>query len=152
MFSYDEIKELAQLVSDKNLGEIEVKSANGDSLVIKGKKEQVVAAPAAVQAAAPAEIKSQPIEEKAAPAAETPKVSGREIKSPIVGTFYSSADPSAEPFVKVGTEIKKGDVICIIEAMKIMNEVKADIDGTVKEMLVSNGDAVEYDQPLMIVE
>lgn len=145
MFSYDEIKELAQLVSDKNLGEIEVKSANGDSLIIKGKKEQVIAAAPAIQVAAPAE-------EAAAPVAETPKVSGREIKSPIVGTFYSSADPSAEPFVKVGTEIKKGDVICIIEAMKIMNEVKADIDGTVKEILVSNGDAVEYDQPLMIVE
>jgi acetyl-CoA carboxylase biotin carboxyl carrier protein len=74
------------------------------------------------------------------------------VKSPIVGTFYSAADPNSEAFVKVGDSVKKGDVICIIEAMKIMNEVTAEFDGVVKEILVSNGDAVEYDQTIMIFE
>lgn len=148
MFSYEEIKELAQLVSEKNLGEIEVKSANGDSLVIKGKKEQVIAASPVV---APAVQSVQNIQTEGQKPVET-KQTGTAIKSPIVGTFYSAADPSAEPFVKVGSVIRKGDVICIIEAMKIMNEVKAEAEGTVKEILVSNGDSVEYDQPLMILE
>ena len=74
------------------------------------------------------------------------------IRSPFVGTFYSAPSPGAEPFVKVGQKIKKGDVLCIVEAMKLMNEIEADVDGIVVEMLVKNGQPLEYNQPIFIVE
>ena len=77
---------------------------------------------------------------------------GNLIKSPIVGTYYASPSPDKPPFVKVGDTVKKGDVIMIIESMKLMNEVQSDFSGTVKKILVNNGDAVEFDQPIMIIE
>ena len=95
---------------------------------------------------APAAAASAP-----APAAEEKRLSGKIIKSPIVGTFYASPSPDQPPFVQVGDTVKKGDVIMIIESMKLMNEVQSDMDGTVQEILVKNGEAVEYDQPLMIL-
>jgi acetyl-CoA carboxylase, biotin carboxyl carrier protein len=88
------------------------------------------------------------------PTQETPKVEVKEeknihiVKSPIVGTFYRAPAPGAKPFVEVGSRVKKGDVLCIIEAMKIMNEIKSDVDGVVEEILVENGQPVEYGQPL----
>ena len=75
-----------------------------------------------------------------------------EITSPIVGTFYLTPSPNAEPFVKVGSSVEKDKVVCIVEAMKVMNEIKSDVDGTIKKVLVSNGQAVEYGQPLFLVE
>ena len=84
------------------------------------------------------------------PAPEKP--SGNVVKSPVVGTYYSAPAPDKDPFVKVGSTVKKGDVIMIIESMKLMNEIQSEFDGTVKEILVRNGDAVEYDQPIMIIE
>ena len=102
--------------------------------------------PMAAPAAAPAAAASAPV-----PAAEEKPLSGKIIKSPIVGTFYASPSPDQPPFVQVGDTVKKGDVIMIIESMKLMNEVQSDMDGTVQEILVKNGEAVEYDQPLMIL-
>ena len=79
------------------------------------------------------------------------QISGNVVKSPIVGTFYDAPAPDKAPFVKVGDSVKKGDVIMIIESMKLMNEIQSDYDGTVKKILAKTGDAVEYDQPLMII-
>lgn len=83
---------------------------------------------------------------------EPPAVKGSPVLSPTPGTFYAKPAPDADPFVKVGDRIQKGQTVCIIEAMKLMNEVEAEVDGTVLEILVSDGDAVEYDQPLLIVD
>jgi acetyl-CoA carboxylase biotin carboxyl carrier protein len=77
---------------------------------------------------------------------------GNVVKSPIVGTFYAAASPDKPPFAEVGKKVKKGDVIMIIESMKLMNEIQSEFDGTVKQILVKNGEAVEYDQPLMVIE
>jgi len=144
------IQKLADLVADKNLGEITVQ--NGDSTItVKGKKAAAqtvveslpVAATAAPLAAAPA---------VAAPAPEAKAPAGKFVKAPIVGTFYAASAPDQPPFVKVGDQIKKGDVLFIIESMKLMNEVQSEIEGTVAEILVGNGEAVEYDQPILRVE
>jgi acetyl-CoA carboxylase biotin carboxyl carrier protein len=89
--------------------------------------------------------------ESAAPAPEAAPA-GHTVKSPMVGTFYRSSSPGAKPFVEVGDAVKEGDTICIIEAMKILNEIEADKSGTVKQMLCENGQAVEYGQPLFIIE
>lgn len=142
------IQKLADLVADKNLGEITVQ--NGDSTItVKGKKAAAqtvveslpVAAAAAPLAAAPA-----------APEAKAAAPAGKFVKAPIVGTFYAASAPDQPPFVKVGDQIKKGDVLFIIESMKLMNEVQSEIEGTVAEILVGNGEAVEYDQPILRVE
>lgn len=104
------------------------------------------AAAAAVQ---PAPAVSQPAPQ---PAASAPAASGNIVKSPIVGTYYSAPAPDKPPFVAVGQKVKKGDVLMIIESMKLMNEIQSDYDGTVAEILVADGMAVEFDQPLMRIE
>ena len=141
------IQKLADLVADKNLGEITVQ--NGDSTItVKGKKaaaQTVVESLPVAAAAAPAMAAPAPEVKAAAPA-------GKFVKAPIVGTFYAASAPDQPPFVKVGDQIKKGDVLFIIESMKLMNEVQSEIEGTVAEILVGNGEAVEYDQPILRVE
>lgn len=134
------IQKLADLVADKNLGEITVQ--NGDSTItVKGKK-----------AAAQTVVESLPVAAAAAPLAAAPVAAGKFVKAPIVGTFYAASAPDQPPFVKVGDQIKKGDVLFIIESMKLMNEVQSEIEGTIAEILVGNGEAVEYDQPILRVE
>lgn len=143
------IQKLADLVVDKNLGEITVQ--NGDSTItIKGKK---VAAQTVVESI-PVAAAPLPAAPAAAPAPETKAAApaGKFVKAPIVGTFYAASAPDQPPFVKVGDHIKKGDVLFIIESMKLMNEVQSEIEGTVAEILVGNGEAVEYDQPILRVE
>ncbi|WP_338439311.1 acetyl-CoA carboxylase biotin carboxyl carrier protein, partial [uncultured Aquabacterium sp.] len=107
---------------------------------------QTVAAPAVAAPAAPA---------AAAPAAEAPAApveTGHVVKSPMVGTFYRASSPGAKAFADVGDVVKAGQAVCIIEAMKIMNEIESDVDGTITKILVENGQPVEYGQPLFIVE
>ena len=137
------IQKLADLVADKNLGEITVQ--NGDSTItVKGKK-----------AAAQTVVESLPVAAAAAPLAAAPAVAAPapEAKAAApAGTFYAASAPDQPPFVKVGDQIKKGDVLFIIESMKLMNEVQSEIEGTVAEILVGNGEAVEYDQPILRVE
>ena len=149
MVTLETIEKLADLVAAKDLGEITIASED-KCITIKGKKcpppMPPMGVPMAAPAAAPAAAASAP-----APAAEEKPLSGKIIKSPIVGTFYASPCPDQPPFVQVGDTVKKGDVIMIIESMKLMNEVQSDMDGTVQEILVKNGEAVEYDQPLMIL-
>ena len=146
------LKTLIDLVSESNVSELEITEAEGKVRIVKGPVggpvamavpavvPAAVATPAAVPAAAPA------------PAAEPAAETGHTVKSPMVGTFYSASSPEAKPFVQVGSVIKAGDTICIIEAMKILNEIEADHSGTVTKILVDNGQAVEYGQPMFIID
>lgn len=143
------IEKLADIVDSKGLGEITL--ADGEKMItIKSKKaaSQVVMPAAAAPVSAPVQAPAQ----ENAPAKKAEEVSGNIVKSPIVGTFYASPSPDKPPFVKVGDSVKKGDVIMIIESMKLMNEVQSEFDGVVDKILVSNGEAVEYDQPVMIIK
>lgn len=148
------LKTLIDLVSESNVSELEITEAEGKVRIVKSSEAaaQFVAIPAqpiAVQqpvAAAPAAVAS---EEAASPAAAE---TGIAVTSPMVGTFYRSASPGSEPFVEVGTKVKEGETICIIEAMKILNEIEADRSGTIKKISVDNGQPVEYGQTLFIIE
>ena len=148
------LKTLIDLVSESNISELEITEADGKVRIVKS--EPAAPAPqinymqAQPMAAAPvpgAAAAAAPVAEPAVPV-ET----GHPVKSPMVGTFYRSANPGAKPFAEVGDAIKEGQPICIIEAMKIMNEIEADKSGTVKRILCENGQAVEFGQPLFIIE
>ena len=147
------LKTLIDLVSESNVSELEITEAEGKVRIVKasGAAPMVVAAPVmaaapvAAPVAAPAAVVSAP-SAAPEPVADTP--SGHEVKSPMVGTFYRSSSPGSKPFVEVGTVVKQGDPVCIIEAMKILNEIDADQSGTITQILAENGQAVEYGQPL----
>ena len=149
------LKTLIDLVSDSNVSELEITEAEGKVRIVKAMVHApAVAAPsfaAAPVAAAPAAHAPAPLVAEA-PAAELLPDPGHRVTSPMVGTFYRSASPGAKAFVEVGDTVKEGDTICIIEAMKILNEIEADKSGTVKEILCTNGQAVEYGQALLIIE
>ena len=148
------LKTLIDLVSESNVSELEITEAEGKVRIVKGgamvAAQPVMAAPVGLpQAAAPA-VAAQPA---AAPQAAAPQEpAGHTVKSPMVGTFYRSSAPGAKPFVEVGQQVKEGETVCIIEAMKILNEIEADKSGTVKQILCENGQAVEYGQPLFVIE
>lgn len=142
------LKTLIDLVSDSNVSELEITEAEGKVRIVKG-------GGAMVQAYAPAPVAMAPTAAPVAgaPAAAAPAAStGHTVKSPMVGTFYRSASPGAKSFIEVGQAVKQGDTLCIIEAMKILNEIEADKSGTVTQVLCDNGQAVEYGQPLFIIE
>jgi acetyl-CoA carboxylase biotin carboxyl carrier protein len=144
------LKTLIDLVSDSNVSELEITEAEGKVRIVKGGGAVMHAyAPAPVYAQAPAPAPAAPA---AALAAEPMVDAGHTVKSPMVGTFYRSSSPGAKAFVEVGDTIKAGDTICIIEAMKILNEIEADKSGTVTKAHCENGQAVEYGQPLFIIE
>ncbi len=143
----DEIKELADKVETGKLSKLKIKNSEGEIVIEK----EMTIAPAPAQVSMPAASPSQDNSSGAAPKEEE-AVSGNIVKSPIVGTFYSKPAPDKAPFVAVGSAVKKGDVIMIIESMKLMNEVTSEFDGTVKKILVEDGTAVEFDQPIMIIE
>ncbi|MDZ4075734.1 MAG: acetyl-CoA carboxylase biotin carboxyl carrier protein [Hylemonella sp.] len=146
------LKTLIDLVSDSNVSELEITEAEGKVRIVKGGGAMVqsyqmpVAQAVAAPAAAP--VAAAPV---AAPVAAPPP-SGHAVKSPMVGTFYRSSSPGAKAFVEVGQAVKQGETICIIEAMKILNEIEADKAGTITQILCENGQAVEYGQPLFIIE
>ena len=142
------LKTLIDLVSESNVSELEITEAEGKVRIVKGSGAPVSAGTipqasltslgASVAAAAPV------------PAVETP--AGHVVKSPMVGTFYRSASPGAKAFVEIGSQVKEGETICIIEAMKILNEIEADKSGTITRIHCENGQAVEYGQPLFAIE
>ena len=147
------LKTLIDLVSESNVSELEITEAEGKVRIVKGSPAGMaapvtyamapaVAAPMAAPAAPVAAV-------EAAPAAE---LAGHTVKSPMVGTFYRASSPGAKPFKDVGDTVKEGETICIVEAMKILNEIEADKSGTVTQILVQNGQAVEYGQPLFVIE
>jgi len=147
------LKTLIDLVSDSNVSELEITEAEGKVRIVKGPVGVPMAqyapppvahvtAPAPVASAAPAVPEAPP----------APVSTEHVVKSPMVGTFYRSASPGAKPFVEVGDSIKAGETVCIVEAMKILNEIEADKSGTIQKILCENGQAVEYGQPLFVIE
>jgi acetyl-CoA carboxylase biotin carboxyl carrier protein len=145
-----QLKTLIDLVSDSNVSELEITEAEGKVRIVKSSgaplvMQQPAVAMVAAPVAAPAAAAPAP---EPAPAVDT----SHAVKSPMVGTFYRSASPGAKPFVEVGDVVKEGDTICIIEAMKILNEIEADKSGTVSKILCENGQAVEYGQPLFLID
>jgi len=145
------LKTLIDLVSDSNVSELEITEAEGKVRIVKS---MGVAAPVVMQQAAPVAMVAAPapaaVLADAPVAATTP--AGHAVKSPMVGTFYRSSSPGAAPFIQIGSVVKEGDTLCIIEAMKILNEIESDKAGTVTQILCENGQAVEYGQPLFIIE
>ena len=147
------IKKLIELVEESGITELEVQEEEG---TVRISRAAPAVAPAAIQYAAapvapvvaPAAVPA-PVSPAEAPAAE---VSGHQVRSPMVGTFYRSPSPEAKAFVEVGQTVKVGDALCIVEAMKMMNRIEADKAGVVKAILVNDGEAVEFDQPLIVIE
>ncbi|MDU5724939.1 MAG: acetyl-CoA carboxylase biotin carboxyl carrier protein [Haemophilus parainfluenzae] len=144
---------MIELVEESGITELEVQEEEGTVRISRAAPAVVPAAiqyaaapvaPAAAPAAAP--VAAEPAE---APAAE---ISGHQVRSPMVGTFYRSPSPEAKAFVEVGQTVKVGDALCIVEAMKMMNRIEADKAGVVKAILVNDGEAVEFDQPLIVIE
>lgn len=143
------VRDLAALLDDTNLTEIEVEDGDRKIRVAR----QAGAAPAAVYAPAPVVAPAPAVSAApAAPAAEPALPSGNVVKSPIVGTAYLAAEPGAAPFARVGAQVNAGDTVLIVEAMKVMNAIPAPAAGTIKAILVDNGQPVEYDQPLIVIE
>ena len=148
------LKTLVDLVSESNISELEITEADGKVRIVKaaaGVAQPYYAAPAASLVAPPAAAVA-PAASVPAPVAAAPAETGHVVKSPMVGTFYQASTPGGKPFVEVGSAIKEGEPICIIEAMKIMNEIEADKSGTVTRILCRNGQAVEFGQPLFVIE
>jgi acetyl-CoA carboxylase biotin carboxyl carrier protein len=143
------LKTLIDLVSESNVSELEITEAEGKVRIVKG-GGAVMHHVAAPSVAMPAQALAAPPAAAAPAAVEVP--TGHVVKSPMVGTFYRSSSPGAKPFVEVGSQVKEGETICIIEAMKILNEIETDKAGTIVKILCENGQAVEYGQPLFVVE
>jgi acetyl-CoA carboxylase biotin carboxyl carrier protein len=150
------LKKLIDLVQESGIAELEITEGEEKVKIVKGGAVSItpvsVAALGLAAAPAPVEARAAPAAPAAPPAAE-PEAGqeGHVVKAPMVGTFYRSPSPDAKPFVEVGQTVKEGQTICIIEAMKLMNEIEADASGVVKAVLVENGQPVEYGQPLFIL-
>lgn len=146
------LKTLIDLVQASGIAEIEINEEGDHVRIVNRPAQAAQAAPAIIEIpqAAPAPAAPVPSAAPAAPASSSP--SGTQVTSPMVGTFYRAPSPGADPFVEVGTQVKKGDTLCIIEAMKLLNEIEAEVSGTVKEILVDNGSPVEFGQPLFVIE
>lgn len=148
------IKKLIELLEESNVEELEIREGEESVRISRGSRNVAVAAPVAVAAApvAAAPVAAAPAAAPAeAPAAAPAATSGHEVKSPMVGTFYGAPSPGSPNFVSVGQTIKEGDVICIIEAMKMMNQIEADKSGVIEAILVEDGEPVEFDQPLVTI-
>lgn len=148
--------ELMNAVSEAGLTDF-CYEENGVSVKIKKHPEKKIVASAPVEMIAPAAVAAAPLQVCAdtSVSADTDvseEVTGNIVKSPLVGTFYSASSPDAAPYVQVGDMVKKGQVLGIVEAMKLMNEIESEFDGTVKAILVKNGDLVEFDQPMFVIE
>ncbi|USE35293.1 acetyl-CoA carboxylase biotin carboxyl carrier protein [Endozoicomonas sp. SCSIO W0465] len=148
------VKKLIELLEESGIDELEIHEGEESVRISRySKSAPLAAAPVAYPAAAPAPAPAPTAETaSSAPAAVTePVISGHQVKSPMVGSFYSAPSPDAPDFVKVGQRVKEGDVLCIVEAMKMMNQIKADKSGTIEAVLVENGQPVEFDQPLFTI-
>ena len=151
------VKKLIELLDESGIAEIEI--TEGEEAVRISRYPQgahvVAAAPAAHHVVAPAAAAPAPAAESPAPAAPAPaekEEDGFLVKAPMVGTFYAASSPGAAPYVQVGDKIKEGDTLCIIEAMKMMNQIEADVSGVIKSIRVQNGEPVEYGQTLLVID
>jgi acetyl-CoA carboxylase biotin carboxyl carrier protein len=151
------LKTLIDLVAESGISELEITEGEGKVRIVKGPPpmpQGYMQAPMQMQpmpmqhapTPAPAPVAAAPLAEP------PPEDTGHVVKSPMVGTFYRSANPNSPPFAEVGTQVKEGQTLCIVEAMKLMNEIESDKAGTVKAVLVENGQPVEYGQPLFVIE
>ena len=141
------IKKLIEIIEDSDVAELEI--SEGEESVRISRISSIVPPQMAVTAPVAAPPVSAPI---TPPTASEEKTSGHVVKSPMVGTFYRSASPGAKAFVELGQSVSVGDTLCIIEAMKILNQIEADKTGKIKQILVENAQPVEYDQPLFVIE
>ncbi|HCW95303.1 MULTISPECIES: acetyl-CoA carboxylase biotin carboxyl carrier protein [Stutzerimonas] len=146
------VKKLIELLEESGIDELEIHEGEESVRISRHSKQmavqQPVYAPAPAPVAAPAPA-AAPAAGESAPAA--PKLNGTVVRSPMVGTFYRASSPEAKPFVDVGQTVKKGDILCIVEAMKMMNHIEAETSGTIESVLVENGHPVEFDQPLFTI-
>jgi acetyl-CoA carboxylase biotin carboxyl carrier protein len=145
------IKKLIELLHDTDVAEIEISEGEESVRITRGNTNQVVVQ--TPQMAAPQTITApqdapQPVADGLS---EVTAPAGHQVKSPMVGTFYRSPSPDAAAFIEVGSEVKQGDTLCIVEAMKMMNQIEADASGKVLAILVDDGDAIEFDQPLVVI-
>lgn len=146
------IKKLIELLEESGINELEITEGEESVRISRNGPAQHYA-PMQHYAPAPQQYAQAPAAPAAAPVAEAPKaISGHVVKSPMVGSFYRAASPTAKAFVEVGQSVKVGDTLCIVEAMKMMNQIQSDKAGVVKEILAENGDAIEFDQPLFVIE
>lgn len=156
MYTIDEIKEIITALDNSSVTEVELTCGNGEKIKLKKRSEvKLVAAEPIEVPAAPMVIPAAPAAPTApaSPAAEAaPVAEGKEIKSPMVGVFYAAASHDSAPYVQVGQAVKKGDTLCIIEAMKLMNEINAEESGVITEICVKNGDLVQFGQPLFKIK
>lgn len=154
-----QIQELIKFVSKSGVSEVAIEQKDFKITIkaqeVKGKVQEIiqvampqVAAPAAIPAAAPAPAAAAP----AAPKEDAPAGNTVEIKSPMIGTFYRSASPDKPAFIEVGAMVKQGDTVCVIEAMKLFNEIESEVSGRIVKVLVNDSTPIEYDQPLFLVE
>jgi acetyl-CoA carboxylase biotin carboxyl carrier protein len=146
------VKKLIELLEESGIAEIEIKEGEESVRISRmptGPMVSHYAAPAPVMAAAPAVAAAAPA---GAPAAPARRANEHVVTAPMVGTFYSAASPGAKPFVEIGSDVKEGQVLCIIEAMKMMNQIESDKSGKVTAIMATNGDPVEFGQPLYVIE
>ena len=145
------IKKLIELLHDTDVAEIEISEGEESVRITRGSTNQVVVQ--TPQMTAPQTVVAQPAIPQSVP--DTPPgvvvPAGHQVKSPMVGTFYRSPSPDAVAFIEIGSEVKQGDTLCIVEAMKMMNQIEADASGKVLAILVDDGDAVEFEQPLVVI-
>ena len=147
------VKKLIEMLENSSLNEIVIKEGEESVKLVKSAgsfhaPQMITPSPQVMESpSSETETKKETSE-----TAETKAIDGKSINSPMVGTFYSSPNPGAEPFVKVGDKVSEGDVLCIIEAMKMMNEVKSDYNGIIKEILISDAEPVEYGEALFVIE
>ena len=151
-FESDYIEKLAKIIADNDLTEISLEDGEQAITIRKDLPEVNMVASAPAVAATPAPVQAAPQASAPKAAAKEPEAKGKAITSPMVGTFYAASSPEAAPFVEVGSTVNVGDVVCIIEAMKLMNEIKAEQAGKVTQICVKNGDPIEFGQVLMYVE
>jgi acetyl-CoA carboxylase biotin carboxyl carrier protein len=146
------LKKLIDLVQESGISELEITEGEEKVKIVKGGRvvSETVAAPGTAPAPAPTPAPAAPAAPTAPEAA--PQLEGHVLKSPMVGTFYRAPSPGAKPFVEVGDSVKAGQTVCIIEAMKLLNEIEADKDGVVKAVLAENGQPVEYGEPLLVID
>ena len=143
------VKKLIELLEESDINEIEIKEGEESVRISRGSPSMMMGAAAPMMQAAPVAAVAAVAAPVTAPSA--PAISGHAVASPMVGTFYRCPSPGAPAFSEVGQTVKEGDVICIIEAMKMMNQIEADKSGTVTAILVEDGEAVEFDQPLVTI-
>lgn len=147
------VKKLIELLEESGIGEIEIKEGEESVRISRGVSGAAAPAPSPAVAPPPAPTLVAPAASSAPAEPESPgaRAEGHVVKSPMVGTFYRSPSPSSPAFVEVGKTVKAGDILCIVEAMKMMNQIEADAPGTIEAVLVENGEPVEFDQPLFSI-